>query len=54
MKCTSVVINMDIAKDKSGRLEDFEDDEFASRRCMLDGEFITNVCLKYITFNNIY
>lgn len=27
---------MDVAKDKPGRLEDFEDDELASRRCMLD------------------
>lgn len=30
---------MDVAKDKLGGREEFEEDAVASRRCMLDGEF---------------
>lgn len=37
---------MELEKEKPGPSEEFDEDDFASRRCMLDGENAIIFCLK--------
>lgn len=39
---------MEVAKEKTGAVEEFEEDDVASRRCMLDGEFRSINVLRHI------